>query len=112
MTRYEGGRAFEYEVRRALEADGYWCIRAAGSKGKVDIVAVKDGQVLMVQVKRDGRCPPAERAEVARIAALLPGVGIPLIAARPGVTYRRITGPGPRDWEPWTPDYAQPVQSD
>lgn len=21
-----------------------------------------------------------------------------------GVTYRFLTGPGPRDWEPWTPE--------
>jgi Holliday junction resolvase len=106
MTRYEGGRAFEYETRRHLEANGYWCARAAGSKGKADLIAIKDGEVLIVQCKRDGRCSAAERLEVHRIAALLRGVGIPLIAARPGVTFRRITGPGPKDWTPWTVDFT------
>lgn len=104
VTRYASGTVFEREVRAHLEAEGYWCIRAAGSKGKADIVAIKPGQVLIVQAKRNGICPPAERAEVRRIAALLPDVAIPLVAGRPGVTFRRLTGPGPKDWQPWTTD--------
>ena len=104
MTRYSGGVDFEREVRRHLEDDGYWVIRAAGSKGKADLVAIKPGQVLIVQCKRNGLCPPAERNEVRRIAALLPGVAIPLVAGRPGITFRRLTGPAASAWEPFTTD--------
>lgn len=109
MTRYAGGAAFEREVRAHLETEGYWCIRAAGSKGKADLLAIKPGQVLIIQCKRDGKCPPAERAEVRRIAGLLPGLGVPLVAARPGVTFRELTGPGPKDWRPWAADYTEEV---
>lgn len=106
MTHYDGGAAFERETRKHLENDGYWVIKAAGSKGKADLVAIKPGQVLIVQCKRNGTCPPAERAEVRRIAALLPGVGVPLVASRPRVTFRELTGNGPREWRPWVSDYA------
>lgn len=105
MTRYAGGADFEREVRAALVADGYQLvIRSAGSKTKVDLVAFKPDQVLFVQCKRNGVCPPAERAELLRVAGLLPGVGVPVVASRPGVTYRRLVGPGPKQWAPWSTD--------
>src|SRR5690606_18497279 len=59
VTRYAGGADFEREVRAALVADGYeLVVRSAGSKTKVDLVAIKAGQVLIVQCKRNGVCPP------------------------------------------------------
>lgn len=107
-NRYRSGRDFEYEVRDQLTDDGYWVTRAAGSKTKVDLIAIKAGQVLLVQCKRDGRISPAERAEVLRIAALLPAVAVPILAhrlTRPArVGYARLTGTGPRDRADWCPD--------
>lgn len=105
MTRYAGGADFEREVRAALVADGYQLvIRSAGSKTKVDLVAFKPDQVLFVQCKRNGVCPPAERVELLRVAGLLPGVGVPVVASRPGVTYRLLVGAGPKQWVPWSTD--------
>lgn len=101
-NRYRGGADFEREVRAALAADGYDVVRSAGSKTKVDLVAIKAGQVLLVQCKRNGTCPPAERVELLRVAGLLPGVGVAVVASRPRVTYRRLTGPGPKEWAPWS----------
>lgn len=109
---YEGGVAFEREVRKHLESEGYWCARAAGSKGKADLIAIKPGEVLIVQCKRNGTLPPDERVEVRRIAALLPGIGVPLLARRPGITFRKLTGNGPQEWEPWCADYAETGDSD
>ncbi len=60
MSRYASGRAFEYRVRDELRARGYLVIRAAGSKGVCDLVALANGSVLLVQCKR-GRCSVAER---------------------------------------------------
>src|SRR5215472_4006395 len=54
------GRDFEHRARAALDGNGYWTIRAAASKGLVDIVAMKPGQTVFVQCKRDGSLPPAE----------------------------------------------------
>jgi holliday junction resolvase Hjr len=107
MTHYRTGADFERKVRDSLEADGYSCIRAAGSHGVVDMVALKEGQILLVQVKRtQGQIPPADRAELLRLAALVDA--IPLVAYQPAprkpIAYRRLTGPGPREWLPFYTD--------
>lgn len=101
---YEAGRRLEYDVRRHLVSEGYVVMRSAGSKGAIDVIAFKPDQVLFVQAKRNGVCPPAERVELLRVAGLLPGVGVPVVASRPGVTYRRLVGPGPKQWMPWSTD--------
>lgn len=102
---YQRGVRLEHAVRTALRADGFEVIRSAGSKSKVDLVAVKTGALVFVQCKLDGRCSPAERAELYRLAGLVGAV--PVVAAKPPrtpISYRRLTGIGPRDHEPWIPD--------
>lgn|SRR5215216_243486 len=105
-TNYRNGRAYEYLIRDALEADGYSCIRAAGSKGKADLIALKPGEILLVQVKRTNpQLTPLERAgllELARITG-----GRPIVAYKPSrkpVIYRELTGLGPKDHQPFYPD--------
>ena len=39
MNCYAKGRRFEYEVKKQLEKEGYYVIRAAGSHTKCDLVA-------------------------------------------------------------------------
>ncbi|MEM3549308.1 MAG: hypothetical protein QXJ23_09940 [Thermofilum sp.] len=51
VTNYERGRAFEYRVKRHLERQGYFVMRSAGSHFP-DLIAVKDGEVLAVEVKK------------------------------------------------------------
>jgi Holliday junction resolvase len=88
------GTDFERKVADALTTDGYLVIRAAGSHGAADLVAVKTGQVLFVQCKLNGRCDPPEWNEFHRLAM---SVGaLPIIAYRPGrqgIAYRKVTGP-------------------
>jgi hypothetical protein len=81
-------------------------MRGASSKGLCDVLAIKEGEVLFINVKRTTPPGPAERADLLRIAGYLPGVGVPLVALGPAsrLTFRLLTGPGPADWEPWTPD--------
>lgn len=50
-TKYEQGRAAEYTVQRELEAEGYTTLRAAGSKGKTDVLAWNDVHYRHIQVK-------------------------------------------------------------
>jgi holliday junction resolvase Hjr len=121
-TPYEQGRRFAYRVSQALAADGYSIIRSAGSKTKVDIVAFKGqpramdfglrlSQLLFVQAKKtNGTIPKEERAELLRLANI--ANALPIVAHSTGprkpIAYRRLTGPGPKDWEPWTPDEVAP----
>jgi Holliday junction resolvase len=105
VTNYKRGRALEYAVQADLQNEGFETLRSAGSHGAADIVAFKPGQVVFVQCKLTGNCPPSERAALLRLAALV--VGVPIVAARPlrqRIQYRQLTGTGPHDHRSWSPD--------
>jgi hypothetical protein len=106
MSGYHQGREVEWAVIHELTRDGYHTVRAASSKGMADVVAVKDGQAAFISCKRTTPPGPEERAQLLAVAACLPGVGVPIVALGPAsrVTYRRLTGHGPRDWVAWVPD--------
>ena len=100
---YRLGADFERAVRTQLIADGYWVMKSGGSKTKVDLIAIKPGHQLFIQCKRDGKCGPAERVELLRVAALVDG--LPVVAYRDrGIKFRLLNGPGPSQWVPWMPD--------
>ena len=108
MAQYHRGRAFEHAVRAALVADGYDVVRSAGSKTKIDLIAFKTSQVLLVQCKVDGKISPAERGSLLRVAGQIPEYAVPLLAYKQPrsstVYYSRLLGLGPRERAPWTPD--------
>lgn len=68
-TNYERGRAREYRIMARLRAEGWFCIRSAGSKGPVDIVAFKR------QVTPDGRWPGGVLRTVTRFLQVKPPSG-------------------------------------
>lgn len=108
MSRYRRGAEAERHLVLQLRADGYYATRAASSKGAADIIAIKPGQVLFIQVKAGaGRESPAERRALLDLAACLPHVGVPVVAENPqrrdGRLWR-LTGTGPRQREPFTVD--------
>lgn len=97
MTHYADGTRFERKVRVHLAGNGYEVIRAAGSKGgtKADLVALKPGQLLLIQCKRAGILPPGEWDRLVQVAGWVGA--LPLLAANGplgrGVTYTRLCGP-------------------
>jgi len=48
---YVKGRRFENYVREKLERKGYLVVRSAGSKGLFDLVALKKGEILLIQCR-------------------------------------------------------------
>ena len=56
-TSYRKGVRLEYELKELLEADGFFVVRSAGSHGPADLVALKDGEILLVQVQNNGHLP-------------------------------------------------------
>ena len=107
MTRYARGTAFENKVKGLLISDSYYVIRSAGSKGACDLVALKPGQVLMIQVKKTNPLlPRAERIELVRVAQHVRG--LPVVAYQPvprkPVQYRLLTGYEPSQWLPFDLD--------
>ena len=117
MSGYSDGRRVEWAVVHDLTANGYECTRAASSKGVADVIAIKRGELLLVNVKRTTVPGPSERADLIRVTALL-YCSVPLVALKPlrkPLEYRRLTGPGPKDWTIWHPDalaWQQDVEDD
>lgn len=71
---YRAGKAFEYSIKSRLERRSYFVMRAAASKGKVDLLAVgmpcveKGISALFVQCKRRGAIGSEEWNQVFDIA--------------------------------------------
>jgi len=65
---YALGRAFEYTVRNLLRKNGYFVVRSAQSKGAADLVALARGVVILVQCKRGGSIPAAEKEHLLALA--------------------------------------------
>lgn len=52
---YRYGRALEYQVRDELRTCKYFVMRSPASKSPVDLVALRTGEVLLIQCKRSGK---------------------------------------------------------
>lgn len=104
-TAQQGAR-LERRVRAELDELGYVTLRSAGSKGKVDVVAFGNDVILTIQCKwSNPQISPAERQALLEIELLTGGATIPLVASndRGTTVWRRLTGPGPKEWRPWAP---------
>lgn len=91
--KYRLGRAVEYRVRDDLRKRGWFVMRSPASKSPIDLVAVRTGDVLFIQVKRSMALPPKEWNELLEVAE--PAGAIPLLAGSPtgrGLVYFRLTG--------------------
>ena len=78
---YEAGRQFEYRCMRELRKKGRYVVtRAAGSHGPIDIwaVGVEPGthRLLLIQCKKTGKLPLAERNIIVRVAEIAGGLPI------------------------------------
>ena len=60
------GTRLELKTIKRLEAEGYRCTRAAGSKGVWDIVAIGETDIRLVQVKANKAPGPDERKQMER----------------------------------------------
>src|SRR3990172_2585666 len=114
-TRAGEGYRFECLTRDALRGAGYDVIRAAASKGPADIVGIRDGELLFIQCKYTSKfpvtslsvCPLEERKEVIRLSRMVGAVPLLAHPYKEGhravdVAFKRLTGPGPYDFQPWS----------
>ena len=72
---YRIGRRLEWRIRKLLEQHGYEVIRSAGSKGRWDLVAIKDGIVRLIQVKKG-------RVQKHKIKDLMPLLATPVVLSK------------------------------
>jgi Holliday junction resolvase len=93
VTNYARGRRYEWEVRDHLLSEGYSpVLRTAGSKGAVDLIAFKPGELLLVQVKGNGVLAPTPWNALFDCAQMCGAIPI-LAERRPGrtaITYYRL----------------------
>jgi len=94
-SHYSRGANFEREVRQFLSEDGWFVMRAAGSKGVVDLVALRErGNVLRVRLiscKLNGYVPPAEREQLRKLKEELPHAEVLIARKENGsVVFERV----------------------
>lgn len=75
---YEKGRRFEYRVRDHLQEKGYFVLRSPRSGGPADLVALKRGEILLIQCKMNGYLPSDEEKQ---LIALTKSLGAKAILA-------------------------------
>lgn len=103
---YEQGRRIEYKTRDYLVERGYEVVRAAGSKGKFDIVAYNDSHIRFIQVKyncnvsakekeaiEDTPIPPNGVLEIWAWKTRVKGPEVTIVKAY-GVSFNEVLGEG------------------
>ena len=70
MSNYDIGRKFEGRVKRHYESEGWFVIRSAGSHSLIDLVALRSGEVVLIQCKTDGVLSPLEREQLRTLASV------------------------------------------
>ena len=115
MSNYDHGATLERAAKTYLQDNGYrLVVKSGGSKGKVDLVAMKRGETLLVQCKTDGYLSPLERTELWHLADELGHVALVCGWVKNGAKARHVgftrllTGGVTR--EPWSPDWAVQLQ--
>jgi len=63
-SKYRKGHRWELKVKKMWEAKGYVVYRSAGSKGAADLIALKDGKIVLIQVKVNNK---PSRSEIAKL---------------------------------------------
>lgn len=83
---------YEHEAIQLLEREGYQCIRSAGSRGPMDLIAFGHDRVLLVQVKSTKRLlhPGTVSMLADAVQALLQTTRPPL--AEPWIYLRELQG--------------------
>lgn len=89
---YKNGRAFEYRIRDRLKSAGYFAMRSPGSVGPFDVLALRAGEIVMVECKLDGVCGVAQWNRLYDFAASVGATPVLADGSVPGGRMFRMTG--------------------
>lgn len=95
MSNYRRGADCERRTVAEYRENGWWATRTPQSRGACDVVALRFGEIHMIQVKCGGRSafsgfPPADREALAAVAVL--AGGLPLLHWYPKGKPCRVIG--------------------
>lgn len=68
MSAYSKGANFERRVMKWLEAHRWTCFRSAGSHKAADLIALRQGEVRLIQCQIDPYFAPGKREAVIELA--------------------------------------------
>lgn len=88
MGKYSTGAKLENDVKDILIYDGWEAIRAAGSHGIVDVMAVKHGVIWFIQCRKSGYLSPKEHDELVIKAKEHKAVPILVYKTKPHLTMK------------------------
>lgn len=109
LTNRQRGDYFERQARDALTAWGWLVVRAGGSLGVADLVALKLGHTpLLISCKLSGRIDPAEREQF-HDAARAAGARA-IVASRPKPGWLALAAVTPWGLKPLTPLDDSPLR--
>jgi len=93
-SKYRVGRAFEYRTMSDLKTRGFFVYLAPGSRSPIDVVAIRRGEVLMIQCRIGGALVPEEWNELLDLASSSGATAVKASAgSHGGVEYMRLVGP-------------------
>jgi len=110
------GTPAEHEARGKLQALGYFALRSPASKGSVDVIAIRPGVVLFVQVKSGktaggSACRPPEWNRLYELARK--HGAMPVLCIRPwrdtALQWYRLTGTKREGWTGATDHPMEPI---
>ena len=105
MSNVSRGRNLEYAVRDRLRARGFVVFRCAGSR-PVDLVAVKDGRILLVECKAGlhPSLPPSQLEKLLEISGRVGGSVVLAVRRRyRGIRWFEATAEGLRELKTFPP---------
>lgn len=85
MLSYRKGRRFEWQVRSLFEENGWLVFRTARSK-PVDLLALKNGNILLIECKYSSRLKIEEKSRLIELAEMAGGQ--PILAFREKYKHR------------------------
>jgi len=67
LSKYSRGRKIEYMVRDLLSQAG-WCVWRLAASKPFDLIAIRDGRILIIECKRQSVLTKLERKKLLKIA--------------------------------------------
>jgi len=95
MGKYAIGARLENTTKDILLEDDWVAVRAAGSHGIIDVIAIKRGIVWFIQCRKGGNLALEERKELVALAKKHGAISILVYKTKEGIVFKEIKSKEP-----------------